>query len=94
MVTSLPPPPKYVDPKLVIESATKAVNRGQKALEAAQEDGDDDMDGTSGSNRSAVKAEAIKLKDDELQWWQNEVQVAAGTRGDTRYGWADVAGIY
>lgn len=94
MVSSLPPPPAFVDPNLVIESANQAANRGQKAYDAAKaEQEDDDMDGVeaSGSN-SIIKAEVNTMKGEALQWWQNDVEIATHARKDDRYGWADVAG--
>lgn len=94
MVSSLSPPPTLVDPHLVIESATAAVNKGQRALDAAKAEPDDDMDGTPQVQGSSdIKAEVNKLKDGELQWWQNDVEVASHTRKNTRYGWEDVAGV-
>jgi hypothetical protein len=96
MVSSLAPPPTFVDPDIVIESATRAVNRGQKAYDAAKAEPDDDMDGIpqaegSGSS-SGINPEVKKLKASELQWWQNEVEISAFARKDIRYDWADVAG--
>lgn len=94
MVSSLPPPPTLVDPHLVIESATAAVNKGQKAFDAAKAEPDDDMDeAPQAGGSSDVKPEVKKLKDGELQWWQNDVEIAPHTRKDTRYGWEGVEGV-
>lgn len=92
MVSSLTPPPTYVDPHLVIESATKAANKGSNAL--AKEEPDDEMDDgpQAGGSSSGIKAEVKKLKEGDLQWWQNDVEIGPFTKTDERYGVAGVSG--
>lgn len=91
MISSLTPPPSLIDPHLVIDSALRNTHRSQKAVEI--DDADDDMDGQArGESSTGIKAEVKKVKDSELQWWQNNVELAAGTRRNERYGWDGVAG--
>lgn len=72
---------------MVIESAMSVINRGKKGYGAIKEDPDEEpMAEASGSYKPQIR----RPKGGPVKWWTNAVELAQGTKKDTRYQWADV----